>query len=353
MTPFCRPHLAARCLLSAALVFAGAGGAAAKQKARLFSEAEAALLSSPILDWKPGKEGEAAKPNRNSAPQAKFFTINGVLAKREGRALPAAPVRLAAVEPPANAAISDAVPPLSTTARSLEPFGLFAFRAPEGELWTKWRGVEAAMKREADALAKCRASLPDCSPVALQFLLLAQTASAYDGKARLARVNRAINAAVRYTSDLAQYGELDYWSAPLDTLASGRGDCEDYAIAKYALLRESGVSPEHMRILLVRDNLRREDHAILAVLHDDEWIALDNHLNSPAKADLLTHYAPLYEIDRNGVHLFAAPYAQAQPVPAPMPATAATTTQTTLDTVIRAIGGFASFAWMANLPPLI
>ena len=29
-----------------------------------------------------------------------------------------------------------------------EPFGLFAFRAPEGMLWRKWRGIEADIAKE-------------------------------------------------------------------------------------------------------------------------------------------------------------------------------------------------------------
>ena len=46
--------------------------------------------------------------------------------------------------------------------------------------------------------------------------------------------------AIRYVSDYAQHGEADRWSAPLATFATGKGDCEDYAIAKYVALREAG-----------------------------------------------------------------------------------------------------------------
>jgi predicted transglutaminase-like cysteine proteinase len=243
--------------------------------------------------------------------------------------------------------MSDITAPLSSSARSLEPFGLFAFRAPESELWTKWRGVEAAMKREAEALEKCRAAISDCSSAALSFALLAQVASAYEGKARLTEVNRAVNRAIRYTSDLVQYGVLDYWAAPFDALAAGRGDCEDYAITKYAILREAGVSPDSMRLVLLRDNLRREDHAVLAVLDGGEWIVLDNHLENPARADLLTHYAPLYEISQNGVQLFATPYAQEKPVPlATAPASNAAVETDLL------VGGVVAdpFAWMMAFP---
>ena len=40
-------------------------------------------------------------------------------------------------------------------------------------------------------------------------------------------------------SDLAQYGEIDVWSSPLLTFTTGRGDCEDYAIAKFVALHQA------------------------------------------------------------------------------------------------------------------
>ena len=42
------------------------------------------------------------------------------------------------------------------------------------------------------------------------------------------------------SSDFTQHGEADRWSAPLATFATAKGDCEDYAIAKYVALREAG-----------------------------------------------------------------------------------------------------------------
>ncbi len=53
-----------------------------------------------------------------------------------------------------------------------------------------------------------------------------------EGKARVEAANRLINTAIRYTSDLIQHAAIDVWSSPLASLGSGRGDCEDYAIAE-------------------------------------------------------------------------------------------------------------------------
>ena len=41
--------------------------------------------------------------------------------------------------------------------------------------------------------------------------------------------------------DAEVWGQVDYWASPLETLQSGMGDCEDFAIAKYFTLLALGV----------------------------------------------------------------------------------------------------------------
>jgi predicted transglutaminase-like cysteine proteinase len=65
-------------------------------------------------------------------------------------------------------------------------------------------------------------------------------------------------------SDLAQYGVEDYWAAPLESLGSGAGDCEDYAIAKYVALEESGIAPADLQLGIVLDVEHQKTHAVVA-----------------------------------------------------------------------------------------
>jgi predicted transglutaminase-like cysteine proteinase len=237
---------------------------------------------------------------------ARFFTINQVLAKRSAGTGTAAPIELAAIDP--TGTTTDA-PALRTATIGTEPFGLFTFRAPEGQLWAKWRKVEADMRADASVLARCQADAEHCTPAAARFNAIVAAAKAAQGRVRLALVNERVNAAIRYTSDYEQYGVADLWSAPLASLASGRGDCEDYAIAKYALLREAGVAARDLHVLLVRDNAVHLDHAVLAVRNDDHWLILDNRWNKLTEDTELHQFAPLFALDEDGVKLFAAPYA--------------------------------------------
>ncbi len=67
---------------------------------------------------------------------------------------------------------------------------------------------------------------------------------------KLELVNRYFNV-IPYASDSKQWGVKDYWSTPVELLVHDRGDCEDYAIAKYFTLRKLGVPAEKLRVLYV------------------------------------------------------------------------------------------------------
>lgn len=100
------------------------------------------------------------------------------------------------------------------------------------------------------------------------------TVAAVDRSYLLSEVNRLVNQA-RYRSDSG-----DQWSTPSELLANG-GDCEDYAIAKYLLLREMGVSADDMRILILRANGNVGEHAVLVVQTSAGPYVLDNRRQNP------------------------------------------------------------------------
>jgi predicted transglutaminase-like cysteine proteinase len=186
--------------------------------------------------------------------------------------------------------------------KSTEPFGVFAFRLAGGGLREKWLGVQRKLDDERVQLALCDGDRERCvSPAALRFLAIVDNAKAREGRARLGEINRAINLAIHPMSDLAQYGEIDVWSSPLLTFTTGRGDCEDYAIAKFVALHQAGISPEDLRIVIMHDSIRGEDHAVAAARLDGHWLTLDNrHMAMVEDADI-RNYLPLYVIDQYGV----------------------------------------------------
>ncbi|HEX3340388.1 MAG TPA: transglutaminase-like cysteine peptidase, partial [Pseudolabrys sp.] len=119
-----------------------------------------------------------------------------------------------------------------------QPFGLDAVPVMTGELLTNWSRVEADIRAESEILAQCRENILRCPRAAQTFLAIVAEGRVHTGRARIGVINRAINLAIRPMSDLAQWGVEDRWTAPLATLTTGFGDCEDYAIAKYVALME-------------------------------------------------------------------------------------------------------------------
>ncbi|MDR3490027.1 MAG: transglutaminase-like cysteine peptidase [Bradyrhizobium sp.] len=211
--------------------------------------------------------------------------------------------------------------------RSAEPFGLSASVLSAGALREKWRGVARKLDDEGVQLALCDGDRERCvSPAALQLLAMVDNARVRDGRARLGEINRAINLAIRPMSDLAQYGEIDVWSSPLATFAHGAGDCEDYAIAKFVALRLAGVAPGDLRIVIMHDTIRGEDHAVAAARLDGHWLTLDNRRMAMIEDAQVRNYRPTFVIDQYGIMQYVdAPLLAGLPGSAPAPANLAPT----------------------------
>jgi predicted transglutaminase-like cysteine proteinase len=198
--------------------------------------------------------------------------------------------------------------------RSAEPFGLFASPVSEGGLREKWLGVERKLDDERVQLALCDGDRERCvSPAALQLLAIVDTGRAREGRARLGEINRGINLAIRPMTDLAQYGQIDVWSSPLDTFAHAAGDCEDYAIAKYVALRLAGISADDLRLVVMRDTIRGDGHAVAAARLDGHWLMLDNNRMAMVEDADMRNYRPLFVLDERGVMRYEMPLMAALP----------------------------------------
>ena len=62
---------------------------------------------------------------------------------------------------------------------------------------------------------------------------------------------------------------------------------------------------ENLRMVLVRDNAVRLDHAVLAVRHDRQWLILDNRWNKLFEDKELKQFKPLFIVERDGVKLLS------------------------------------------------
>jgi predicted transglutaminase-like cysteine proteinase len=111
--------------------------------------------------------------------------------------------------------------------------------------------------------------------------------------AKLEAVNSYVNARVRFTDDRVQFGVTDRWLTATETLTRGRGDCEDFAIAKRALLRAAGVADKDLYLVVLKDLTRRADHAVLVVRAEGRFLVLDNGTNRIVDSSDLFDYKPV------------------------------------------------------------
>lgn len=121
-------------------------------------------------------------------------------------------------------------------------------------------------------------------------------------------VNRTINGAITYRSDRAVWGVGDYWATPAEIAAKGAGDCEDYAIAKYWLLRSMGVPDDQLQLVLLQDTRRQLFHAVLVVHTASGAYVLDNVTNRLQRDTAYAQYQPIMSFagGRNYIHGFEA-----------------------------------------------
>lgn len=99
---------------------------------------------------------------------------------------------------------------------------------------------------------------------ALPFSQTLETAKGREADA-LQVINDALNRRIKWVDDQAHWQALDYWATPAESIASAGGDCEDFSIAKYYLLKELGVPLSRLRITYVRAlKFNGQAHMILA-----------------------------------------------------------------------------------------
>jgi predicted transglutaminase-like cysteine proteinase len=161
-----------------------------------------------------------------------------------------------------------------------------------------WYEFPDKVAEARDLFARCAKSLARC-PRRDVAALLADTAklSGRDPHQILTAVNRLVNRHP-YRSDPANFGKREYWASPLEFLAKS-GDCEDYAIFKYALLRYLGLPADSLRVVLLKRKADGLGHAVLAVYLDDKVYILDSASASVRPQSEVTNYTAVFSFNEN------------------------------------------------------
>ena len=120
--------------------------------------------------------------------------------------------------------------------------------------------------------------------------------------AQIKKANALLNDPVQhpYIEDINNWGQTEYWATAYQFLRKS-GDCEDYSIAKYMLLKAAGYPVENMRIVAVRiRSLGGIGHAILVVYQGNKAWVLDNRTPSVMDASLIKlEFQPVMSLNEN------------------------------------------------------
>lgn len=113
---------------------------------------------------------------------------------------------------------------------------------------------------------------------------------------------------LRYEPDQAR-GAVDEWASPLQSLVRRAGDCEDFAILKYGLLRAAGVPSDQVRLVYVmkQDAQRVTPHMVVALLAPGQswgasaaWV-LDNLTDEIFPLDQRADLQPVFSMGESGI----------------------------------------------------
>jgi predicted transglutaminase-like cysteine proteinase len=122
---------------------------------------------------------------------------------------------------------------------------------------------------------------------------------------KIKRVNHFFNQAIAYQDDLRLWGKKDYWASPVETIGRGKGDCEDFAIAKYFTLTSLGVDPNKLRLMYVRQLTVNQPHMVLIYFEDlkEAPFVLDNFNPKVLPASKRRDLKPIYSFNAQGLWL--------------------------------------------------
>ena len=121
---------------------------------------------------------------------------------------------------------------------------------------------------------------------------------------KLNEVNNFVNK-VRFVSDQRVWGVKDYWARPVEFLGRDKGDCEDFVITKYFMLRKAGVPEERLFFTYVKALRLNQAHMVLTYYETPKSIplVLDNLNFKVLRASKRNDLAFVYSFNAKELYL--------------------------------------------------
>ena len=123
-------------------------------------------------------------------------------------------------------------------------------------------------------------------------------------KDQLIEVNQHFNQ-YQYKDDFEQWGKKDYWQTPAEFVGTNNGDCEDYVIAKYFVLRFLGIAESKLYLTYVKAKGINVAHMVLSYFETPKStpLVLDNYNKKMLPASQRKDLLPVYSFNAKSLFL--------------------------------------------------
>jgi len=174
-------------------------------------------------------------------------------------------------------------------------FGTVELRFDDERKIKAWSSVYYKFEADTRTIKSCLNAQENCAdPVFTEWAHKLKPLQNLSTFQKITAVNAIANQ-YPYSDDRRNYGKSDYWAGPREFLTRG-GDCEDYALLKFASLIALGVDEDDMRLVVGRLS-DGTPHAFLAANVDQREYILDNRQSSIYLTSNRRDYIPKYSMN--------------------------------------------------------
>lgn len=172
-----------------------------------------------------------------------------------------------------------------------------SFVAPVRMMIERWDAT--AQRHQGQDVACAALSRSACLPPRLRGYL--EGPSGVPRREQVLLVNELVNA-IPYAPDIETYGVRDYWATPTELMNNRAGDSEDFALAKYFMLRALGFRGEQLVLVVVHHTEIPEACFMqLHVTEEEDTLVLTHRQATVQSADRGLPSNALFRLGHDGV----------------------------------------------------
>lgn len=134
--------------------------------------------------------------------------------------------------------------------------------------------------------------------------MLIRNNSGLTDEEKLEIVNTFFNQ-LQFVDDMTLWKKSDYWATPVEFLAVGAGDCEDFSLAKYFTVKALGVAEKKINMTYVKALGPNQAHMVVTYYSTPRAIplVLDNLVADIQPATARNDLLPVYSFNGSGLWL--------------------------------------------------